>query len=115
MPDPALQSCFVPNYFLTIFLGFPIPTTPSFDPNNNDILDSNGGLKHERSECFKVAIRTRPNNLPLIEVSACFDEFDMGPLETVSPIDFLAPLKQDDSVFFVGSLNVEIPFSSRDA
>merc|ERR1711981_1100735 len=30
--------------------GFPIPTTPSFDPNNNDILDSNGGLKHERSE-----------------------------------------------------------------
>ena len=48
----------------------------------------------------------RPKKLPLIEVTQNFDsEFDMAPLETVSPCDFLAPLKQDDSVFFVGSLN----------
>ena len=63
------------------------PPPPWMDPNNNKKL-------------------MRPSNLPLIEVTQNFDsEFDMEPLETVSPCDFLAPLKQDDSVFFVGSLN----------
>merc|ERR1711981_248259 len=67
----------------------PPPPTQAWmeDPNNNKKL-------------------MRPKKLPLIEVTQNFDsEFDMAPLETVSPCDFLAPLKQDDSVFFVGSLN----------
>ena len=51
--------------------------------------------------------RPRPNDLPIvpqIEVNQFVDDFDMEPLETMSPCDFLAPLRQDESVFFVGSM-----------
>ena len=73
------------------FLGFrsPSPST-SNDSNNNS-----------------KPPRPRPNNLPLIpriEVNQFVDDFDMEPLETMSPCDFLAPLRQDESVFFVGSM-----------
>ena len=42
--------------------------------------------------------------LPNIEISNYCDDFEMPPLETMSPFDFMAPLKEDDSVFFMGSI-----------
>ena len=74
------------------FIGFelPSPTLTSNDSNNNS-----------------KPPRPRPNDLPIvprIEVNQFVDDFDMEPLETMSPCDFLAPLRQDENVFFVGSM-----------
>ena len=43
-------------------------------------------------------------DLPEIQVTHFSDDFEMPPLETLSPFDFMAPLKEDDSVFFMGTL-----------
>ena len=43
-------------------------------------------------------------HLPEIQVSNFCDDFEMPPLETMSPFDFMnQPLKED--VFFMGSIN----------
>lgn len=76
----------------SFFIGFELssPTLTSNDSNNNS-----------------KPPRPRPNDLPIvprIEVNQFVDDFDMEPLETMSPCDFLAPLRQDENVFFVGSM-----------
>jgi hypothetical protein len=56
--------------------------------------------------------------LPEIEITHYSDDFEMAPLETLSPFDFMSPLKEDDSVFFMGTLTgnviwcIEIPKSA---
>ena len=103
------RKTFPPHQFILLkklYLTFAHPyiTHPKPDmcnPNPNFVFKTRPRLLSTRP----ITI-IRPKNLPLIEVTQNFDsEFDMAPLETVSPCDFLAPLKQDDSVFFVGSLN----------
>ena len=54
--------------------------------------------------------------LPAIGVVPTFsDEFEMAPLETLSPFDFMSPLKEDDSVFFMGSIGSMKPEPAAEA
>ena len=87
---------FFPKFFLGSRQGpliFQIQDCTS-DPNNNQC---DNGEKIQKSRKDRV-------QLPNIEISDYCDGFQMAPLETMSPFDFMAPLKEDDSVFFMGSI-----------
>ena len=73
----------------------------NFDTNNNksaiDVADfAKMNLMSSRKK------RLNPG-LPNIEITSFCDEFEMPPLETLSPFD-ITPVKEDDSVFFMGSI-----------
>ena len=71
----------------------------SNDPNNNQQWENGGKIQNPESLMTRKGVQ-----LPNIEISNYCDDFEMPPLETMSPFDFMAPLKEDDSVFFMGSI-----------
>jgi len=79
----------------------PIPIQDKSDTNNNQT--KNGG-KREFKKSSGGLMSRKGVDLPEIQVTHYSDDFEMPPLETLSPFDFMAPLKEDDSVFFMGTL-----------
>lgn len=71
----------------------------SNDPNNNQQWENGGKIQKSPGLMTRKGVQ-----LPNIEISNYCDDFEMPPLETMSPFDFMAPLKEDDSVFFMGSI-----------
>jgi len=79
----------------------PIPIQDKSEPNNNQA--KNGG-KREFKKSSGGLMGRKGIELPEIEITRYSEDFEMPPLETLSPFDFMAPLKEDDSVFFMGTL-----------
>ena len=79
----------------------PIPIQDKSEPNNNQM--KNGG-KREFKKSSGGLMGRKGIELPEIEITRYSEDFEMPPLETLSPFDFMAPLKEDDSVFFMGTL-----------
>jgi len=80
----------------------PVPIQDKSDPSNNQV--KNGG-KREFKKSSGGLLSRKGVQVPDIQITHYSDEFEMAPLETLSPFDFMAPLKEDDSVFFMGTLN----------
>ena len=80
------------------FLPFSLGTlTSPGDPNNNEPKNyPDRGLPKPRNNPHR--------GLPEIQISTHFDEFEMPPLETMSPFDYMENLKEEKA-FFMGTID----------
>ena len=86
-----------PKYPFWPFL--PLGAFPKNDPNNN----KNFATVRKNPPILPPILAA--NLPPRIEVTSYCDDFEMPPLETMSPFDFMQDINEDRSAFFMGSID----------